>query len=311
MTIRVVFMGSPEFAAFSLRYLLDNAVNVVGVVTRPDRPKGRGRKLSPTPVKEIALLHEIPVITPERLADEDFILSLKAFESHLFTVVAFRILPPSVFSLPRLGTVNLHASLLPRYRGAAPINWAIINGEPITGLTTFSINEGLDTGGILLQTEIPIGENETAGELLKRMANPGAELLLKTVRGLENGKLKPILQKESKASSAPKLKKSDGRINWDRSARSIHNLVRGINPWPGTYCFFAGKLLKIHRTSIVEEKSMDQPGWIIKASGKEGIVIQTGQGKLELLEVQPEGKRTITGAEWVRGYRIRKGDFLE
>ena len=311
MLPRIVFMGSPQFASEILSFILEYSLNIIGIVTRPDSPKGRGRTLCPTPVKEQAVNAGIPVFEPASLKDEEFLKTLNELKPDIILVVAFRILPREVFQIPRYGTVNLHASLLPKYRGAAPINWAIINGEKTTGLTTFLIDEGLDTGNILLQEEISIQENETTGELIECMVQPGSELLIKTVEGILEGTLKPKPQPEGSASNAPKLKKSDGMINWDSPARAIHNLVRGVNPWPGAYCSLSEKILKVHRTHVIEETSTGKPGEVILASGKDGVHVQAGTGKLSLLAVQPQGKRSITGAEWVRGYGITTGMILK
>ena len=310
MSPRIVFMGSPGFACAILGYLLEYSLNIACVVTRQDSPKGRGRTLHPTPVKEHAVSAGITVLEPVSLKDEEFLKTLKELEPDIFLVVAFRILPREVFQMPRLGTINLHASLLPKYRGAAPINWAIINGEKTTGLTTFLIDEGIDTGRILLQEEISIQENETAGELIECMVHPGSELIIRTMEGIVEGTLTPKPQPEGPASNAPKLKKSDGKINWNSPARVIHNLIRGVNPWPGAYCSLSEKILKVHRTHVLDETSIGKPGEVILASGKDGMHVQAGTGLLNLLAVQPQGKRSMTGAEWVRGYGITTGMIL-
>ena len=304
--MRIVFMGTAGFGVPTLRAFCEKH-EVVGVVTRSDSRKGRGRELLPSPVKIAAKELRLNVLEPHNLTDIDFINKLKEFNADLFFVVAFRILPREVFTIPPKGTVNLHASLLPDYRGAAPINWAVINGDRETGLTTFYINESVDTGDIILKESVSIDPDETAGELTDRLKVVGVDISLKTVEMIENGtsivKKQPLVAKRP----APKLYKQDGLIDWTKDARSIHNQVRGMNPAPGAYTHYSKGPLKIHRTKIVEENSHGTPGLVTESTAKEGFVISCGRGSLGILEIQPPGKNVMDGASFVRGYRIEKG----
>ena len=314
--MRIVFMGTPEFALPSLEALVRSEHEVVGVITQPDRPKGRRRKLSPTPVKEYCLKNNLLVLTPEDLKSDDFVVQLKDIKPDLALVVAFRILPEKVFSIPPKGTINLHPSLLPKYRGAAPINWAIINGETKTGITTFFIRKRVDTGNIILQREVDIAPDESFGELSKRLALIGADLLIETVELIEKGEVKTFTQDETQATSAPKLTPDIGKIEWSRKADEIKNLIRGLSPLPGAYTFFEGKRLKILRAEVIEDQEIDRKditqsfGEVTSADKNQGIVVKTKKGELKLLLLQPEGKKMITADEFLRGYRIKVGDKL-
>jgi methionyl-tRNA formyltransferase len=310
--MKIVFMGTPEFAVPSLKILADSSHELVGVVTASDKPVGRGLKIQPTPIKKAALGLGIPILQPLDLKDPDFIKQLKSLNAHLFVVVAFRILPPEVFTLPPAGTINLHASLLPKYRGAAPINWAIINGGKETGLTTIFIQEKVDTGDIILQKKVAIGDEETAGELHDRLASLGAELLLETVNLIEEGKA-PRQFQTGEATKAPKLTKELGHIDWSQSARSIHNLVRGLSPYPGAYTYVHGKLIKIFRTRVVADSEVAEiPGEIISIELRKGLIeVATGSGRLLILELQPEGKRRMTSEEYLRGHGLKVGEKFE
>jgi len=303
-------MGTPEFAVPSLLKLAGGPHRVVSVVTAPDKPSGRGLKLTPTPVKRAALDIGVPVMTPVRLKAPSFIASLASMEPDLITVVAFRILPKEVFSIPVMGTVNLHPSLLPKYRGPAPINWAIINGERETGVTTFFINENVDAGDIILQRRVEIGEDETAGELHDRLMHIGAELLAETVDLIAQGKAKVIRQPAEAPSRAPKLSREDGLIDWSQPSQRVRNFVRGMTPYPGAYTFLGGKMLKISRIEISGEGPAGPPGEIADASPKEGIYVNTGDGIVRITQLQPEGGRVMTGAEFVRGHRISPGEVM-
>lgn len=307
--MRIVFMGTAEFGIPTLR-ILNERYDIPAVVTRPDRPKGRGRELQKCPVRIEAESLGIPVLAPEKLTEPEFLANLARYDADLFFVVAFRILPKDVFTMPPKGTVNLHSSLLPDYRGAAPIQWAVINGDDVTGLTTFFIDENIDTGDILLQTELPIGPNETAGELYDRMMVAGAELSLKTADLIEHGMARPSPQPERATRPAPKLFKENGLIDWSKDARTVHNLVRGTNPVPGAYIESARGPLKIHRTAIIEEQSSGNPGHIAEASPKKGIVVSCGKGSLHILELQPPGKKPMDSAAYVRGYGAETGTAL-
>jgi methionyl-tRNA formyltransferase len=308
----LVFMGNPEFAVPSLERLAKSRHRILSVVTNPDTQQGRGRRLMPSPVKRTALRLGYPVLQPKRLRDPSFIGRLEEMAPDLVVVVAFRILPDEVIAIPQIGAINLHASLLPRYRGAAPIQWAIINGEGETGVTTFLIDSGVDTGKILLQRRVTIGKDETAGQLHDRLMEVGADLVVETVDGLHEGTVVPVPQQGEGEPRAPKLSKEDGRIVWTRHAEEIRNLIRGMNPFPGAYTVWRGGTLKIHRADTVEWETEVGPGTILKADPREGVIVATGgDGGLLLGEVQLPGKRPVTSAEWVRGYRVGIGERLE
>jgi len=307
--MKIVFMGTPDFAIPSLKLLLQSQHRVVAVVTATDKPAGRGKQLRASPVKVFAQEIGLPVLQPEKLKSPDFLQQLSAFRADLFVVVAFRILPAVVFEMPPAGTVNLHASLLPKYRGAAPINWALIKGETKTGVTTFFIEEKVDTGQILLQREVPISGDMTAGELHDLLASVGAEVLLETIDGLQAGTLKPVPQ-VGEATSAPKLSKELGLIDWTQSAITIHNLVRGLSPIPGSYTFFNGRMIKIIKSKVSDERQSSglAPGSVVQAGKNGPLDVQTGRGVLSLLELQPANKRVMTVAEFIRGYRVKPAD---
>lgn len=308
--MRLVFMGTPVFAVPSLQRLLKSDHEVVGVVTQPDRPRGRGQRLAPTPVKAAAQHAGVPVWTPERLRDPAFLSALRERHPVLCTVVAFRILPPEVLRIPSQGTVNVHPSLLPKYRGAAPISWAVINGDRITGVTTFYLQPEVDTGDILLQRPVEIGEEETAGELHDRLKEIGADLLLKTVDLIESGQAHPRSQPTEGVSKAPKLRKEDARMDWSKPAETIRNLIRGTNPIPGAYTLWRGVVLKVCRSTTVSDVPAGRPGEILQADGRTGIVVATGQGGLRLSEIQLEGRKPMDSAAFVRGYRVETGEIL-
>jgi methionyl-tRNA formyltransferase len=309
--LKTVFMGTPEFAVVSLQKLLDNNIPVVGVVTGPDKPSGRGLQVQPTPVKKLALQAGLPILQPDKLREPQLIQSLREWQAELFIVVAFRILPPEVFNVPPLGTINVHAALLPKYRGAAPIQWAIINGEQETGVTTFFIDEKMDTGEMILQTKTPIGEFETAGELHDRMAVLGANLLVETLGQIASGKLQRTRQ-TGESSLAPKITKEMAAIDWKKSAREIFNFVRGMNPVPGAFTTLQGRHLKILRAHVsAAADSGSEAGTVLKTDVKQGeLIIQTGDGRLAIDELQLEGKRRMSAAEFLRGHQIRNHEKL-
>ena len=305
--MEIVFMGTPEFAIPSLE-IIKKHYDIPAIVTATDKPAGRGNKITTSPVKLFALENNIPVFQPESLTDPAFLKSLKDLRVDLFVVVAFRILPREVFTLPPKGTINLHASLLPKYRGAAPINWAIINGETETGVTTFFIDEKVDTGEILLQRKISITPDMTAGELHDELSIIGAKVLLETIEGIANDSLKPKPQ-TGEISKAPKIAKELGLINWAEPADKINNLVRGLSPYPGSYTFYRGNVLKILKSqAILENTSQHQPSVIIDWAKNGPIYVQTGHGILALLFVQPEGKKILDAGEFIRGYRLVRGE---
>jgi methionyl-tRNA formyltransferase len=310
--MRIVFMGSPEFAIPSLERLTQSRNEIVGVVTVPDKPKGRGRKLSESPVKRFALEHDLLVLAPANLKDEEFVGTLKELRPELILVVAFRILPEAVFALPPLGTVNLHASLLPAYRGAAPINWAVMNGETKTGLTTFYIRKKVDTGDVIMQKAIDILPEESFGELHDRMAQMGADLLLETVNRIERGEATAIEQDDSLATPAPKITPEHCRIDWSKPAIDIKNQIRGLAPSPGAFTHCRGRILKVFRAQVMGESPFSEDfGRVVDSDKTEALWVRTSKGMLSLLEVQPEGKRRMCADEFVRGYRIKPGEKLE
>ena len=268
-------------------------------------------KLSASPVKEFAEKQNLKVLTPEDLKSDGFYQALSELKPDLIAVVAFRILPERIFSLPPFGTINLHASLLPKYRGAAPINWAIIKGEKKTGVTTFFIGKKVDTGEIILQREVEIEPDETCGELSLKLSQVGAEVLLKTIDLIEKGEVKTCPQDNSGASLAPKITDELCKIDWSKPAEEINNLIRGVSPTPGAFTFFRGKILKIYKTEKVPERiETSDPGVVIGAGKSTGILVQTGRGILKLKELQLEGKKKITADEFLRGYRIEAGEML-
>ncbi|MEW6185039.1 MAG: methionyl-tRNA formyltransferase [Thermodesulfobacteriota bacterium] len=307
---RVIFMGTPEFACPSLKGLIEAGEKVVSVYTQPDRPKGRGKKLTPSPVKELALSSHLPVFQPLTLKDPLIQDQLAEQHPDLLVVVAYGlILPQKVLEIPIWGAINVHASLLPKYRGAAPIQWAIIKGEKETGVTTMRLDAGLDTGDILLQEKEPVRDSDTARNLHDRLSPLGARLLLQTLPLLRKGSLVPQPQDSSLAVYAPPLKKAQGEICWDLPAYEIDCWIRGLFPWPGAFTFFQGKRLIIHKTGKDPYESHQSPGTIYSlAEGR--LRIQTGKGSLVILEAQLEGHRRLSSEELIRGISIRSGDRL-
>lgn len=308
--MRVIFMGTPDFAVPSLMGVAQSGHELVGVVTRPDKPRGRGQQMQPTDVKAAveSLGLDVPVLQPESLKDESFHQQLRELQPDFFAVVAFLILPKSVLAIPKLGSVNVHPSLLPKYRGAAPIQWAIINGESETGVTIFLLSPRIDAGDVLIQEKVSIGADETAGELYERMKVKGAELLVQAIDGVSDGSLTPIPQTDEGVTRAPKLEKEDGRIDWGKSAVEICNLIRGTHPFPGAFTLWRDKLLKVHKATVGE--GAGQAGSIIFSDGKAGVGVGTGDGVLVLDEVQPEGKKRMSSADLVRGYQVAVGEQL-
>ncbi len=311
--MRLLFMGTPEFSLPSLGILLEHRYAVVGVVTTPDKPRGRGQKMAGSPVKEYALQHHLPLFQPENLSDPAFLAGVSQARPDLIVVVAFRILPKELYTIPRLGSFNLHASLLPKYRGAAPINWAIIRGEKETGVTTFFLKEKVDTGSLLLQARVAIGPEETAGELHDKLAEVGAEMVLQTVRLIELGKARPRPQDDAQATTAPRIFKEDCRIDWSVSAQEVHNVVRGLSPHPCSWTTHHDKVLRIYRTSLLKGaggNTGSPPPGTISTVEEEGVVVATGEGLLSILDIQLEGKKRMGIAEFLRGYSLQVGDVL-
>ncbi len=310
--MRLVFFGTPDFALRCLEKILSSKHRVAAVVTAPDKPKGRGMKLEPPEVKRVARERGLDILQPANLKDPDFLKRLSSYQADLFCVVAFRILPEEVFAMPPQGCINLHGSLLPKYRGAAPINWAIIQGEKQTGLTTFFIRRQVDTGDMILQEKIEIGPDETFGELHDKMADSGGDLLIRTMDLIEAGPIKPICQDNSQATPAPKLTPELGNIDWSRKASDIHNLVRGLSPRPGAYTSRDGRKVTILRTKLAgASKSNAAPGEITQADPQKGIIVACGLDSVQILQIKPESGKAITGAEFVRGYRLIAGELFE
>ncbi len=304
---RIIFFGTPSFAIPSLRALLEGPDQVVGVVTQPDRERGRGRKVIFSPIKEFALQYGLNLFQPERVREERFQDELRRLQPDLMVVVAFgQILPPSLLNIPKSGAINVHASLLPKYRGAAPIAWAILNGEEVTGVTTMKMDEGLDTGDILLQKEVSISERDTLESLQSRLAEVGGQLLVETLEKMKTGGIQPIPQDHSKATYAPSLKKGDGYIDWKKSALEIDRQVRAFHPWPGTFTQWDNHLLRIYRGEIRERRSTGKFGTVIWV-GLDSIEVETGENSYLIKEVQLEGKRRMGVKEFLSGHPITVG----
>jgi methionyl-tRNA formyltransferase len=303
---RIVFMGTPAFAVASLSALLDAKMNVVGVVTAPDKPGGRGMQLQQSAVKQFALAHDLPLLQPEKLKAPEFFEALSAWKPDLQVVVAFRMLPEKIWSFPPMGTLNVHGSLLPQYRGAAPINWAIMNGEKETGVTTFQLQHAIDTGDILLQDRIAISEDMTAGALHDKMMMVGAQLLVKTLHGLVEGTIQSLPQstvlEESQIKHAPKIFTKDCEINWELPVQDIHNHVRGLAPFPGAITKVEGKIVKLYHTRIEMATPNEAPGSFI-TDGKSLAKFACKDGYLLLNDIQWEGKKRMPIEDFLRGYR--------
>jgi methionyl-tRNA formyltransferase len=306
----IVFMGTPEIGAVTLDTLIDAPDPVVGVVTQPDRPTGRGQQRKPSPVRRIAESRGIPVITPENIRDSNFLDTLRNWNPQLIVVVAFgRILPTSVLSLSPHGCLNVHYSLLPKYRGAAPVAWTIINGEEKGGVTTMRLVEKMDAGPIYLQQEVRLDEQETTASLQAKLAPIGARLLLETIRGLKENYLQPRVQEETGVTFAPMIKKEDGLIDWTLPALTLERRVRAFTPWPSAYTHLRGNLVKIHRASLVTTNTSGRPGEVVRADIG-GFWIATGNGTLSIDDVQLENKKRVPGVEFIKGARIAPGERL-
>ena len=305
--MRLVFMGTPDFASASLQALLRSNDSVVGIVTQPDRPKGRGQTLTPSPVKLLAQQVQIPLLQPLKMKDPEFLHALAGWKPDMIAVAAFgRILPPVILTLPPLGCINVHGSLLPKYRGAAPIQWAIINGETETGITTMLMDEGMDTGAILLQEAISITAHETSGTLAPQLAELGGKLLVETITRLKAGTLVPQPQDSSRATLAPLLKKEDGAIDWTLPAMVLANRVRGLSPWPGAYTTVGSDSWRIWRALALPGPVTTPPG-VIVAITREAINVATGDGVLAVMELQPANNRRMTVSQYLAGHPIVVG----
>lgn len=307
--MNIIFMGTPGFAVPSLEILLKHNYNISATVTTPDKKKGRGLQFHFSEVKKFAAGKNLNILQPDNLSDEHFIAEIKKLSPDIIVVVAFRILPEEIFSIPKHGTFNLHASLLPKYRGAAPINRAVINGEKITGVTTFFLQKSIDTGNIILQKEIKIEDSDNAGTLHDKLSLIGAQAVLETVRMIESGNLETFSQDESLATGAPKIFKEDCRINWKHSSRAIRNLIRGLSPQPGAYSKLDNKIFKIFSAELTSIPSNSEPGVLLIQNKK--LYVNTSDNLLELTEVQPEGKRKLTSLEFINGINKNKVHKLE
>lgn len=306
--MRVIFMGTPDFAVPSLQKLLDRGNDIRAVFTQPDKPKGRGHKLQAPPVKDLALKHEIPVFQPPTLRDETVQQQIRELAPEVIVVAAYgKILPKAVLDIPKLGCINVHGSLLPKYRGAAPIQWAVINGEKVSGVTTMYMGEGMDTGDMLLKAETPIGPEETAGELFDRLMVLGAELLGETLDKLEKGALRRVPQKDEEATHAPMLSKELSQVDWNRPAQEIHDLIRGLNPWPCAFSTLDGKRVKLLSSRVTE--GAGEPGSLVVQ--EEGLAVCCGSGALLLTEIQTENGKRMSGKQYLLGHPLKEGARLE
>ena len=311
--MKIIYMGTPDFAVAPLEGILKAGHEVTAVVTQPDRQKGRGREVQYSPVKECALSYGIPVLQPLKIKEKDAVEELRKYPADIFVVAAFgQLLSEEILNMPRLGCINIHASLLPAYRGAAPIQWCVINGEEKTGVTIMQMAKGMDTGDILLQKEVVLDEKETGGSLFDRLMETGAELIVEVLPKIEAGELTPVVQKEELATYAGKITKDMGNIDFAKSAVTIERLIRGLNPWPSAFTHYKGKILKIWEADVVSECANAEnpvPGTVI-AMDKESFTLATGEGALRIRSLQPEGKKRMSCAEFMRGYEVKVGEAL-
>ncbi|MCI8649896.1 MAG: methionyl-tRNA formyltransferase [Anaerotruncus sp.] len=302
--MRIVFMGTPDFAVPSLARLLADGQEIVGVFTQPDKPKGRGYQLAPPPVKELALKHGLEVFQPAKMRDGEALAILKQLAPDLIIVVAYgKILPKEILELPQYGCINVHGSLLPKYRGAAPIQWSVLNGDAVAGVTTMYMAQGLDTGDMILSKQTPIGADETSGELFERLSQLGAQLLAETVALVAQGSAPRVAQQEQDASYAPMLAKEQAAVDWNRSAVQVHNLVRGMNPWPVAYTMLDGKRLRIYRVKPVEANG--EAGVVLE--GGKRLVVACGTAAVEILELQADGSKRMQAVDYLRGHPVAAG----
>ncbi len=307
---RIIFMGTPDFAVPSLQHLLSGPDEVVAVVTQPDRPKGRGRKLAAPPVKKLALDAGLPVLQPTAIKTDKYLEELASYNPDLIIVTAYgRILPKQIIDLPPLGTINVHGSILPAYRGAAPIQWSLLNGDKFTGITIMQMDEGMDTGDILLSSQINISPDETAGSLAERLADLGGEALRKALVKLHSGLMVPHAQDHHLATSSPPLTKEQGLIDWNRSAQQISCQIRGLDPWPTAYTFIDGKRLRLFKPVVVDGPVNEEPGAICRAD-KKGLMIATGENYLLAAELQAEGSRRMETGAYLQGRPLKPGTLL-
>ena len=308
--MKVVFMGTPDFAVGTLEAIIEAGHEVLLVVTQPDKPKGRSGALQFPPVKECAVAHGIEVFQPTKIRLEENVEFLRKYDADIFVVAAFgQILPKSILDMPKHGCINVHASLLPKYRGAAPIQWAVINGDPVTGVTIQQMDIGVDTGDIIVTKELAIATDETGGGLFDKLAAVGAEACLEAMEQIANGTATRTPQNHEEATHVSMISKEFGLIDWNKSAVEIERLIRGLNPWPSAYTKLDGKTFKIWKASVKAENSNETPGSVCKA-GKEGLEVQTGEGVLSLVEVQLEGKKRMEADAFLRGYQVAEGTLL-
>lgn len=309
--MKIIFMGTPDFSVGTLEALVEAGHDVVLAVTQPDKPKGRGKEMQFTPVKECAMKHGIPVFQPRKVREPECIEELRKYNADVMVVVAFgQILPKEILEMTPYGCINVHASLLPKYRGAAPIQWAIIDGEEITGVTTMQMDEGLDTGDMLLKTEIPIEVKETGGSLFDKLAEAGAKLCVETLDGLVAKTIVPEKQGETPTAYAKQIKKELGDIDWTKKGIEIERLIRGLTPWPSAYSNWNGKVMKIWDAEISEGNTEEVPGTIVKVE-KEAFYVQTGDGLLKVCELQIPGKKRMDAGAFLRGYQVKVGEKFE
>ncbi len=309
--MKIVFMGTPDFSVGTLEKIVAAGHEVACVVTQPDKPRGRGKEMQPTPVKVAALQHELPVYQPKRVRDPEAVEKIRSYEPDVIVVVAFgQIIPQQILDIPRYGCINVHASLLPKYRGAAPIQWAVLDGEKVSGVTIMRMDAGLDTGDMIAKVEVPLDESETAGTLFDKLSTAGAKLLVQTLPSLADGTA--VYEKQPEESPTPyarMIKKQDGEINWARSAEEIERWIRGMSPWPSAYTHLGNKTLKIWTAKAEEGQKNCAPGTVLEA-GKEGLVVSAGHGALRLLEIQLEGKKRMEAEAFLRGFSIERGTVL-
>ncbi len=309
--LRIIFMGTPDFAAINLEALLTGPDQVVAVISQPDRAKGRGKKVSPTPTKIVAENAGIPVLQPVKIRTEEFRNGLLSYQPDLIVVAAYgRILPPGLLELAPLGCINVHGSLLPGYRGAAPIQWALIKGETEVGVTIIQMDQGMDTGDMLLKARIPADPRETAGTLMAKLATLGGQTLLQAIRGLKEGSVTPVPQDHSQATMAPMLKKDDGFIDWRKSAKEIECLIRGLDPWPSAFCFLEHNRLRLFSPEVVYMESKAKPGTILQAD-RRGMLIACGKNALRIHELQPEGKKRMPVESFCCGHPLAPGTLFD
>ncbi|MCT4687366.1 methionyl-tRNA formyltransferase [Vallitalea sp.] len=308
--MKVVFMGTPDFSVPTLQELINSEHEVVAVVTKPDKPKGRGNKVLFTPIKEVAISNDIDVYQPQKLSEKDFVEAMEHINPDVIVVIAFgKILPKRILDLPKYGCINVHASLLPKYRGAGPIQWSIINGEAETGITTMYMDVGLDTGDMLLKEAVKIEDTDTGGSLHDKLSNIGAKLLIKTLKEVQNNTINRVKQNSDESTYAPMLEKSLGNINWENEAYKIELLIRGLNPWPSAYTYLGNKILKIWAGKIIEHSYDGKHGEIVDIL-KDGFIVKCKKQCILIKEVQLQGKKRMSADAFLRGYKLEVGEIL-